>query len=120
MKWPAQAGGSLLQVLRQIDITDVSARRLLIVDGDGRVQAAPISIVGHDLAVRPASAELWITPWNDARAVVVDHVRVAGGRVYVAVGPGELVVLDAASRSVLARRAVGPGVHDVGLGRAIN
>lgn len=162
-------------------ITDVSARRLLIVDGDNRVEASPISIVGHDLAVRPASAELWVTPWNNSRVVVVDlktrreiarfdvgrdpshkhvtftedgneawitepssgnvfvvdaqtrrlikavdlggpphHVRIAAGRAYIAVGPGELVVLDAGSRTVVGRRAVGRGVHDLGVGRAVD
>ena len=54
-------------------ITDVSARRILIVDEDQSVEALPISIVGHDLAVRPASGELWVTPWNSLRVIVLDR-----------------------------------------------
>lgn len=154
-------------------ITDISARQIFIVEGD-RVRMMPISVVGHDLAVRPGSEELWVTPWTSDRAVVIDlekqeqiaelkvglasshkhlafsedggeawisepesgtlfvvdtrtrkvvdtialgghphHVRAAAGRVYVADGPSDLVVLDAASRQVLARLAVGTEVHDV-------
>jgi DNA-binding beta-propeller fold protein YncE len=162
-------------------ITDVSSRRLLIVDQDQRVRELPISIVGHDLAMRPASDELWVTPWSSTRVVVVafetqeeiaalrvgrdaahkhvaftedgsqawitepssgslfvvdaptrkvldavdlaghpHHVRFAAGRAYVAVGPGELVVLDVTSRAVVGRQAVGPGVHDVALSHPVN
>lgn len=156
-------------------VTDVSARRVFIVDGN-QVRTIPISAIGHDLAVRPGSKELWITPWMSDRTVVVDlgrreqiaefrigrtrshkhlsfsedgsqawiadpesgslfvvdtktgstvatvavgghphHLRVADGRVYVADGPSDLVMLDAASRKVLGRLDVGAGVHDVAI-----
>ena len=154
-------------------ITDTSARRLFIVEGE-TAQELPISIEGHGLAVRPGSDELWVTPWSGDRTVIVDvrsrnevgglrvgfaqshkhlafsedgreawitepesgslfvvdtqtkqlvetidlkghphHVRFAAGRAYVAVGPGELVVLDAATRQVVGRVAAGSEVHDV-------
>lgn len=162
-------------------ITDVSSRRLLIVDQDQSVRELPISIVGHDLALRPSMGELWVTPWSSTRVVVValetqeeiaalhvgrdaahkhvaftedgrqawitepssgslfvvdaptrkvldavdlaghaHHVRFAAGRAYVAVGPGELVVLDVTSRAVVGRRAVGSGVHDIALSHPVN
>lgn len=52
-------------------ITDVSARRIFIVDGE-RIRELPISIEGHDLTVRPGSDELWVTPWSGDDTVVVD------------------------------------------------
>jgi len=160
-------------------ITDVSARRILVVGENQRVEILPISVVGHDVAARPASSELWVTPWSGPRVVVLDretrkeiagfdvgrdpthkhvaftgdgteawitepssgsvyvidaqtrrlsaavdlggpphHIRIAADRAYVAVGPDKLVVLEVRGRRVVGRRAVGPGVHDVGLGRA--
>ncbi|RWA75377.1 MAG: hypothetical protein EOQ28_09785 [Mesorhizobium sp.] len=154
-------------------VTDISARRIFVVQGD-QVRAVPISAVGHDLAVRPGSEELWITPWRSEGAVVVDlgrleqigefkvgrtmshkhlafsqdggeawitepesgrvfvvdakarkvvdgislgghphHVRLANGRAYVADGPSDLVILDAATHRVIGRSAVGSEVHDV-------
>jgi len=162
-------------------ITDISSRRLLVVDEGTGTREAPISIVGHDIALRPGSRELWITPWNGNRVVIVDaetrkevaevrvgrdpshkhiafsvegseawvtepssgrlfvvdarsrktvnevdlgghphHVRLAAGRVYVAVGPDELVVLDATSRIPVGRLVLGSGVHGVGLGHPAN
>lgn len=156
--------------------TDLSARRLLIVGNGGQVGVLPISIVGHDLAVRPGSRELWVAPWDSTRGVIVDlqgrrevgefqagrepshkhigfsedgseawvtepssgrlfvvnaenrtvvdqidvrdhphHVRLWAGRAYVAVGPSDLVVLDAKTRKIVTRRAVGSEVHDVAL-----
>ena len=76
--------------------------------------------------------EAWVTEPSSGRVFVVDalkrravdeinlgghphHLRLAAGRVYVAVGPDELVVLDARSRSILKRVKVGSGVHDVAL-----
>lgn len=53
-------------------ITDVSARRIVVVDDRGRAAEVPLSIVGHDLAMRPASDELWVTPWNSNRAVIIN------------------------------------------------
>lgn len=52
-------------------ITDISARRILFVDGE-KVQALPISVVGHDLAARPDAEELWVTPWDSDRIVILD------------------------------------------------
>lgn len=43
------------------------------------------------------------------------HVRFAGSRAYVAVGPSDHVVLDVATRGIIGRVAVGSAVHDVGL-----
>jgi DNA-binding beta-propeller fold protein YncE len=52
-------------------ITDVSARRVFVVDSE-QAQELPISIEGHDLAVRPGSGKLWVTPWSSDRTVVID------------------------------------------------
>ncbi|WP_225769654.1 hypothetical protein [Inquilinus sp. Marseille-Q2685] len=52
-------------------ITDISARRLFAADEAG-VHEVPISIEGHDLAVRPGSNELWVTPWHGESTVIVD------------------------------------------------
>lgn len=162
-------------------ITDISSRRLFVVDEGSRAREVAISIVGHDIALRPRSRELWVTPWNGNRIVIVNaetrkevaevlvgrdpshkhiafsaegseawvtepssgrlfvidarsrrtvnevnlgghphHVRFAAGRVYVAVGPNELVVLDATSRIPVGRIVLGAGVHDVGLGHSAN
>ena len=162
-------------------ITDISSRRLLVVDEGSRPREVPISIVGHDIALRPGSKELWVTPWNGNRLVIVNaetrkeianapvgrnpshkhitfsaegneawvtepssgrlfvvdarskrtvkevdlegqphHVRFAAGRAYVAVGPNEMVVLDATSRNPVGRVALGSGVHGVGLGHTAN
>jgi YVTN family beta-propeller protein len=43
-----------------------------------------ISVVEHDLAVRPSSEELWVTPWSSDRAIIIDlkaRKEVAGFRV---------------------------------------
>ncbi|MCZ6558190.1 MAG: hypothetical protein O7A69_10490 [SAR324 cluster bacterium] len=162
-------------------ITDISSRRLLVVDEGSGALEVTISIVGHDIALRPGSSELWVTPWNGNHIVIVNaetrkevakvpvgrnpshkhitfsaegneawvtepssgrlflvdarsrrtvnevdlrgrphHVRFAAGRVYVAVGPDELVVLDATSRIPVGRIALGSGVHGVGLSHSAN
>lgn len=64
-------------------ITDISARIIFVIDG-ARLDELPISIVGHDLAMRPGSEELWVTPWSSDRVVVIDTTarkEVAGFRV---------------------------------------
>jgi hypothetical protein len=43
------------------------------------------------------------------------HPRIARGRAYIAVGPADLVVLNAKSRAVIGQRVVGSGVHDAAL-----
>lgn len=64
-------------------LTDTATRRIVVLDGE-TPKGLPISIVGHDLAVRPGSEELWVTPWNSDRAVVVglkERKEIAGFRV---------------------------------------
>jgi DNA-binding beta-propeller fold protein YncE len=115
-------------------ITDVSARRVFVVDGD-RVLERPISIEGHDLAVRPGSEELWITPWNSNRMVVIDlesrtetadlpvgrtpsHKHLAftpDGRQAWVTEPasGSLLVVDARTRKLIQRVALEGHPHHV-------
>lgn len=115
-------------------ITDISAGRIFVVEGDG-VHTIPISVVGHDLAVRPGTQELWVTPWKSNRAVVVDlggqkqiaefrvgrapsHKHLAfsedGGEAWIAEPEsGNVFVVDAKTREVVDRVALGGHPHHV-------
>jgi YVTN family beta-propeller protein len=114
-------------------ITDVSSRRILVVDPDLPVHELPISIVGHDLALRPVSDELWITPWSRNRIVIVDtntrkqiadlqmgrdpsHKHIAftedGSEAWITEpSSGSLFVVDALARRVLERIDLGGHPH---------
>jgi len=116
-------------------ITDVSSRRLLLVDPSLRVDSLPISIVGHDLALRPASEELWVTPWNSTRLVIIDrnsqeetaHLQVGrdaahkhiaftvdGSEAWVTEpSSGSIFVVDARTRQVAERVQLGGHPHHV-------
>ncbi|MDW9984930.1 PQQ-binding-like beta-propeller repeat protein [Sinorhizobium meliloti] len=113
-------------------ITDVSARRIFSADR-GRVRELPISVQGHDLAIRPGSRELWVTPWRSNLTVIVDlesHQEIAklevgqtashkhlaftpdGGQAWITEPEsGSLLVVDAGSRQNVARIGLGGPPH---------
>lgn len=113
-------------------ITDISARRIFIFDGE-RVQQLATSIVGHDLAVRPGSEELWVTPWSSNRIIVLDlkarkevagfqvgqvptHKHLAftedGGEAWITEpGSGSLFIVNAQTRKLVERLDLGGHPH---------
>lgn len=123
-------------------ITDISSRQLHVVDEGSEVRDVPLSIVGHDLAQRPATGELWVTPWNDTRVVIVNtetrreiaelpagrspsHKHVAftedGGEAWITEpSSGRLFIVDARTRGQVEEIELGGPPHHVRLaaGRA--
>jgi DNA-binding beta-propeller fold protein YncE len=119
---------------RAVWITDVSERRIFVLDG-GKVRELPISIQGHDLAVRPGSQELWITPWSGNNTIIVDlesHREIAelqvgqtashkhlafttdGSQAWITEPEsGSLVVVDALTRKVVEQTGLGGHPHHV-------
>lgn len=63
---------NLIAAAGNVWITDISSRRIFVVGAGLSVRELPISIVGHGLALRPGSTELWITPWDGNRSVIID------------------------------------------------
>lgn len=126
---------NLIAAAGSIWITDISSRRLFVVDAGLSVRELPISIVGHALALRPGSTELWITPWDGNRSVIVDlgtgeeiadlqvgedpsHKHVAfnedGSEAWLSEpASGSIFVVDASARSVAERIDVGGHPHHV-------
>lgn len=117
-------------------ITPWNSNRMVIIDLNKHKEIARLQ-VGRDsthkhLAFTENGSEVWITEPSSGSIFVVDaptrrvaaridlgghphHVRFAAGRAYVAVGPDNLVVLDARNRRIVGRLVVGSGVHDIGL-----
>ncbi len=121
---------------KEIWVTPWQGNHMVIVDAETRREVAQLPVGRHPshkhIAFTENGGEAWVTEPSSGRVFVVDalkrravdeinlgghphHLRLAAGRVYVAVGPDELVVLDARSRSILQRVKVGSGVHDVAL-----
>jgi DNA-binding beta-propeller fold protein YncE len=133
-----ELGGSphdLIAAAGVVWITDISARRIIVVDAGFSVRALPISIVGHGLALRPGSPELWITPWAGNRTVIIDsgtgkevadlragqdpsHKHIAfnedGSEAWLSEpASGSIFVVDASTRRVAGRIGVGGHPHHV-------
>lgn len=121
--------------------TPWNGNRVVIVNAEMRMQIAEVR-VGRDpshnhIAFSADGSEAWVTEPSSGRLFVVDarsrravnevdlggrphHVRFAAGRVYVAVGPDELIVLDTTNRIPVGRLVLGSVVHDVGLAHPAN
>ena len=115
--------------------TDISARRLFVIGEGLGVRELPISIVGHALARRPGTTELWVTPWDGNRTVIIDlgsgeeiadfevgedpsHKHVAftedGREAWISEpASGSIFVVDASTRSLAERIEIGGHSHHV-------
>lgn len=126
---------NLVAAAGSVWITDTSSRRVFAVGAGQSVRELPISIVGHGIALRPGSTELWVTPWAGTRAVVIDsgsgeeiaefqvgedpsHKHIAfiedGGEAWVSEpASGSIFVVDARARTVAEHIDVGGQPHHV-------
>lgn len=115
-------------------VTDLRARRLLIMDGQsGAAFTDGLPAVSHDLALRPGGREVWITPWSGNRVMIVDArsrrlravVRVGSSPQHLAFTPdgrtawiaetatGKAYMIDAERRRILGAVDLGGPPHHV-------
>ena len=126
---------NLIAAAGSIWITDISSRRLFIVGAGLDVRELPISIVGHALALRPGTTELWVTPWDGSRTVIIDlgsgeeiadfevgedpsHKHVVftddGREAWISEpASGSIFVVDASTRGLAERIEIGGHSHHV-------
>ncbi len=116
-------------------ITDIGLRSLSIVPDqiDVRPTSLALPVTGHDIAIRPGTNELWVTPWSGNEVAIVDaRTRTVAGVIKVGRRPQHpafspdgreawitdtgspfVHVVDAGRRTVVGTIALGGAPHHV-------